>query len=77
MAYIVTIGAPADTAASVLVNLALACATESQLRTLQDDVERDINAVNPAGLAVIARALGVLKEIDAVTSRDGGVPGTE
>lgn len=76
MAYIVGLGAPADTAATVLVNLALAGATESQLRTLQDDVERDINAGNPAGLAVIARALGVLKEIDAGTSRDGVVPGT-
>jgi len=76
MAYIVGLGAPADTAATVLVNLALAGSTESQLRTLQDDVERDIKAGNPAGLAVIARALGVLKEIDAATSRDGVVPGT-
>ena len=76
MAYVVTIGVPADTAATVLVNLALAGASESQLRKLQDDVERDINAGNPAGLSVIARALGVLKEIDTGTSRDGVVPGT-
>jgi len=76
LAYIVPLGAPADTAATVLVNLALAGASESQLRKLQDDVERDINAGNPAGLSVIARALGVLKEIDTGTSRDGVVPGT-
>jgi hypothetical protein len=76
MAYIVTIGVPADTAATILVNLALQGASESQLRSLQEDVERDIGAGRPAGLAAVTRARGVLQEIEAGVRRDGVVPGT-
>ena len=76
MAYIVTIGVPSDTAATILVNLALQGATDAQLSAMQDNVERDINAGRPAGLSAVARALGVLKEIEAGVPRDGVVPGS-
>jgi hypothetical protein len=76
MAYIITIGVPADTASTILVNLALQGASEAQLRLLQDDVERDIGAGRPAGLAAVTRALGVLREMEAGSGGDGVVPGT-
>jgi len=76
VAYIVSLGVPADTAGTLLVNLAEAGASEVQLTELQREVEKDIKAGNPAGLAAVARARGVLTEIDAGSSRDGVVPGT-
>jgi hypothetical protein len=76
MAYIITLGVPADTASAVVVDLALRGASEAQLRVLQDAVERDIGAGRPAGLAAVTRALGVLKEMEAGRGGDGVVPGT-
>jgi hypothetical protein len=75
IAYVVTLGVPADTAATILVNLALASATDAQLHSLQADIERDIGAGTPAGAAAIARAVGVLKEIEAGAAADGVTPG--
>jgi hypothetical protein len=76
LAYIVgTLGVPADTATTIMVNLVARGATEAQLGRLQDDIERDLLTGRPAGLAAIARASGVLQEIEAGISRDGVVPG--
>jgi hypothetical protein len=76
LAYVVTLGVPADTAATIMVNLVASGATEAQLGRLQDDVERDIGAGRPAGLAAVTRASGVLQEIEAGVRHDGVVPGT-
>lgn len=76
MAYVITLGVPADTAANILVNLASRGVSEAQLRVFQDDVERDIGAGRPAGLAAATREIGVLKEIEAGRGGDGVVPGT-
>ena len=76
MAYLVGLGVPADTASRVLVNLVLQSATEPDIRTLQDDIERDIGAGTPAGLAVVARAGGLLSAMEAGRGgADGVVPG--
>jgi hypothetical protein len=76
IAYIVNLGVPGDTASTILVELAIRGASEAQLRVLQDDVERDIGAGRPAGLATVTRALGVMKEMEAGRDGDGVVPGT-
>jgi hypothetical protein len=47
MSYLISKGVPAETASTVLVNIALASASESQIRTLQDEIERDINGGTP------------------------------
>lgn len=73
-AYIISRGVPADTASVTLVNLALASATEAQLGQLQADVERDISAGVPGGVALIARTVGVLRAIEAGVP-DGVTPG--
>lgn len=76
MAYLVGRGVPADTASTLLVNLVLQSATEAEIRTLQDEIERDINAGTPAGLAAVARAGGLLKAMEAGRGgADGVVPG--
>lgn len=68
-------GVPADTAAVVFVDLVLASASEQQIATLQADIERDIAGGTPAGLAVLARGLG-LQGVIAAQSTDGGSPNT-
>ena len=68
MAYLVSSGVPADTASTVLVNVVLQSASESQIKTLQDDIERDIKGGTPPGLATIARAGGLLETM--VAERD-------
>lgn len=73
MAYIIPLGVPADTAATILVNLALASASDAQLAEMQSAVERDIGAGTPAGASAVARAVGVLKAIEALS--DGVAPG--
>ena len=76
MAYLVSSGVPADTASTVLVNVALQSASESQIRMLQDDIERDIKGGTPPGLATIARAGGLLQAMTAERdTSDGVVPG--
>lgn len=75
MAYVIPLGVPADTASTILVNLALASASEAQLRALQADIERDIGAGTPAGLAAVTRARGVLEAMEA-GGRDGVTPGS-
>lgn len=77
MAYLVSLGVPADTASTVLVNIALESASETQIRTLQDEIERDINRGTPPGLATVARAVGLLEAMNAARdSIDGVAPGT-
>lgn len=70
-----TLGVPVDTATTIMVNLVARGASEVQLGRLQDDIERDVIAGRPAGAAAVARASGVLQEIEAGVSRDGVVPG--
>lgn len=74
IAYLIKLGVPADTASRILVNLALGGASEAQLREMQNDVERDIGGGSPAGLAALARALGVVRAIEAGQA-DGVAPG--
>lgn len=77
MAYLITSGVPADTAATVLVNVALASASEAEIRALQDEIERDIKGGTPPGLSTVARAMGLLNAIEAGRDgSDGVVPGT-
>jgi len=76
MAYLVGRGVPVDTASTVLVNLVLQNATESDIRTLQDEIERDISGGTPPGLAAVARAGGLLRAMEAGRGgADGVVPG--
>lgn len=77
MAFLIRLGVPSDTASTVLVNLAIASASEAELRALQDEVERDIKGGTPPGLSAVARALGLLNAIDAGRDgNDGVAPGT-
>jgi len=76
MAYLVSNGVPADTASTVLVNLALQGASESQIAALQDDIERDIKGGTPPGLSTVGRAVGLLDAMLAERdSSDSVVPG--
>jgi hypothetical protein len=76
MAYLVSSGVPADTASTVLVNLALQGASESQISALQDDIERDIKGGTPPGLSTVGRAVGLIAAMTADRdSTDGVVPG--
>lgn len=76
MAYLVSSGVPADTASTVLVNVALESANEDQIRTLQDDIERDIKGGTPPGLATVGRGGGLLEAMIAERdTSDGVVPG--
>ncbi|HEX6314974.1 MAG TPA: hypothetical protein VFZ73_08950 [Gemmatimonadaceae bacterium] len=77
IAYLVSSGVPRDTASFVVVNVALASASDAEIRALQDDIERDINRGTPPGLAAVAREKGLIDAINARSdSTDGVVPGT-
>jgi hypothetical protein len=77
MAYLIPKGVPADTATTVLVNIALASASEAEIKALQDQIERDINGGTPPGLSIVGRAVGLLEAMSArQDSTDGVVPGT-
>ena len=77
MAYLIPRGVPADTAANVLINVALASATDADIRSLQDEIERDISGGTPPGMSAVAREQGLLDAISAGRgSTDGVVPGT-
>lgn len=66
-------GVPSDTAAMVFVDLVLASATDAQIAALQADIERDMAGGTPAGLAVLARGMG-LQGVIAAQTADGGAP---
>jgi hypothetical protein len=77
MAYIINRGVPPDTAANVLINVALASASDADIRTLQDEIERDIGGGTPPGMSAVAREQGLLDAISAGRGgADGVVPGT-
>jgi hypothetical protein len=74
--YLVSSGVPADTASTVLVNIVLQGATESQILALQADIERDIKGGTPPGLSTVGRAVGLIAAMTAERdSTDGVVPG--
>jgi len=76
MNILVSSGVPADTASTVLVNIVLQGASESQIGALQDDIERDIKGGTPPGLSTVGRAVGLLAAMTAERdSTDGVVPG--
>lgn len=76
MHYLVSSGVPPDTAATVLVNIALESANEDQIRALQDDIERDIKGGTPPGLATVGRGGGLLDAMIAERdTSDSVVPG--
>jgi hypothetical protein len=76
MAYLVSKGVPADTASTVLVNIALASASDVDIGALQEQIERDISGGTPPGLATIARAGGLLEAMSAERdSSNSVVPG--
>ena len=64
----------ADAAATAIVNLVLASATDEQISALAADIESDIQHGMPAGAAIMARAEG-LERVIAAQVNDGGVPG--
>jgi hypothetical protein len=77
MAYIINRGVPADTAATVLINVALASASDAEIRTLQDEIDRDISGGTPPGSSAVAREQGLLDAISAGRrGADGVAPGT-
>ncbi len=77
MAYIIKRGVPADTAANVLINVALASASDADIKALQDEIDRDISGGTPPGMSAVAREQGLLDAISAGKgSTDGVVPGT-
>jgi hypothetical protein len=77
MTHIINRGVPADTAATVLINVALASASDAEIKTLQDEIERDISGGTPPGMSVVARGSGLLDAISAGHGgTDGVVPGT-
>ncbi|HEX6944239.1 MAG TPA: hypothetical protein VF128_15030 [Gemmatimonadaceae bacterium] len=76
MHFLVSSGVPADTASTVVVNLALQGASESQIAALQDDIERDIKGGTPPGLSTVGRAVGLIAAMTAESdSTNGVVPG--
>jgi hypothetical protein len=77
MAYVISRGVPADTAANVLINVALASASAAEIKTLQDEIERDISGGTPPGMSAVARERGLLDAISAGRGgADGVTPGT-
>lgn len=77
MTYLVGKGVPADTASTVLVNIAIAGASETEIKSLQDQIERDINGGAAPGLSIVGRAVGLLEAISAGRdTTDSVVPGT-
>ena len=74
MAYLISSGVSAETASTVLVNIALSGASETQIRALQDEIQSDINRGMPPGASTVARAYGLLQAIEA-SRTDGVVPG--
>lgn len=75
LTLLVSRGVPADTAATAIVDLVLATATDQQIGSLQDEILGDIEAGTPAGAAIMARADG-LERVIAAQAVNGGVPGT-
>ena len=76
MHFLVSSGVPADTASTVVVNIVLQGASESQIGALQDDIERDIKGGTPPGLSTVGRAVGLIAAMSADRdSTDGVVPG--
>lgn len=73
MAYLISKGVPADTAANVLINVALASATDADIRALQDEIERDINGGTSPGSAAVARERGLLDAMEAARDTSNGV----
>ncbi len=77
IAYLIPKGVPADTATTVLVNVALHAASEAEIKTLQEDIERDIGGGTPPGSATLARAMGLLNALEAGAAvTDGVAPGS-
>ena len=77
MEYIIKRGVPPDTAANVLINVALASASDADIKALQDEIDRDIGGGTPPGMSAGAREQGLLDAINAGKgSTDGVVPGT-
>ena len=76
MVHLVSSGVPADTASTVLVNIALQGASETQIQALQNDIERDIKGGTPPGLSTVGRAVGLLAVMTVESdSANGVVPG--
>ena len=76
VAYLIAKGVPADTATTVLVNVALNSASDADIRTLQDEIERDIGGGTPPGSATVGRGVGLLAAMTAERdSSDSVVPG--
>jgi hypothetical protein len=76
IAYLIPKGVPADTATTVLVNVALNSASIAEIQSLQDDIERDIGGGTPPGSATVGRAVGLLAAMTAESdSANSVVPG--
>jgi hypothetical protein len=75
LSYLVNRGVPPDTIAPLVVNLALASATDEQLVAFRQDVERDISGGVLASTAAAVRGQGLERQL-AEASSNGGAPGS-
>jgi hypothetical protein len=75
LTYLINKGVQADTASNVIVGLVLVSASDDQLQGLTEQVERDIAGGTPAAQAMSARGQGLVSDIAAAQSNNGGAPG--
>ena len=75
LSYLVNRGVPADTIAPLVINLALASATDDQLVAFRQDVERDISGGVLASTAAAVRGQGLERQL-AEAANNGGAPGS-
>jgi len=74
--YLVNRGVPADTISSIIVRLALASATEDQLYSLRQDIERDISGGVSAVTAASLRGAGLEQQLRDRPQGNSGGPGS-
>ncbi len=73
--YLINRGVPADTISAMIVRLALASATEEQLISLRQDIERDISGGVSAVTAASLRSAGLEQQLRNSPDNSGG-PGS-
>lgn len=76
LSFLVSKGVPADTIAPVIVRLVLASATDDQLASLQQDIERDISGGIEASVAASLRGQGLQRQLATAEGNGGGPGGT-
>ncbi len=75
LTYISRLGVHPDSAANVIVQLVAVRASDDQLLSLKDDVERDVAGGTSAALAMSARGQGLAAQIQDAQTNNGGARG--